>query len=434
MEIEYMLGELRDGGPGDGQFYVGEILGRIKALEEANTDLARQALAIMVIDLGYETRAEYGHAPFRHQWMSDYIEKALGVEAILEHVAGMKKVAESDGEKPRPTRKEFETMQAKAKELGELVAHDNGKWNEFHTKVRLGECLCEFPLIPKERCPVHGMPTMLAGLSEEGGYVLEHREGQEAIPYILKADRDKPPEEQTVFYFRSMISEELKGKIIEKSEEILREADLEAAFKEGVQSAFEHQGWDEGPYIEDAQLLWEESEIRKRHREGPILMGPVESVPGTPIQETPEQKEFREKVATEVTEAVVQDVMDASYEPERVKVPVKFESGTWPVGLDNLLKALRSSFAVNPDDSAYDKNLGEALAQFDGPPSTTELLETLPGVKVISEEECFPLKRCPDCLGRGGHDRQSMGINEDSWNECRRCKGTGILPDEESDG
>jgi hypothetical protein len=64
--------------------------------------------------------------------------------------------------------------------------------------------------------------------------------------------------------------------------------------------------------------------------ENPVA-GPVESVPGTPIQETPEQKEFREKLATDVTEAVVQDVMDASYEPERVEIPVKFESGTWPV-------------------------------------------------------------------------------------------------------
>lgn len=65
----------------------------------------------------------------------------------------------------------------------------------------------------------------------------------------------------------------------------------------------------------------------------------------------------------------------------------------------------------------------------EGAPSTTELL-TIPRVEVISEEECYPHKRCPDCEGKGGRNCEALGEG-DSWIECSRCKGRGILPDEE---
>lgn len=264
----------------------------------------------------------------------------------------------------------FDELQEKAgaemKRLWDMMMKDAKLNSAFLEDVRTGACLCEYPVIRKERCPVHGY---LAFAKEMAKAAVKY---DHAIQERARLDAVDRKQDGTAWS---------SGK------------DLDKLYADWVSKAEDFLG-----IPEEARPArgWEKSGSN-------LVAGPVESVPGTA-------------------------------EPERVKVPVKFESGLWPVGLDNLLKALRSSFAVNPDDSAYDKNLGEALAEFDGPPSTTELLETLPGVKVISEEECFPLKRCPDCLGRGGHDRQSMGVNEDSWNECRRCKGTGTLPEEENEG
>lgn len=107
--------------------------------------------------------------------------------------------------------------------------------------------------------------------------------------------------------------------------------------------------------------------------------------------------------------------------PDVVKIPIEFPSGTWPVccnkemgwGPGEIYKCLKCEREI------------EKKAEHKKPPSTTEILETIPGVDVISESECYPHKRCPDCKGTG----DSSTIVNGTVMKCSRCNGTGILDD-----
>ena len=59
-------------------------------IADSNQLLARQMLAILVMDLGYTEEPVYGRTPMRHQLAWHLVEEVLGVESIAKEVIGMK--------------------------------------------------------------------------------------------------------------------------------------------------------------------------------------------------------------------------------------------------------------------------------------------------------------------------------------------------------
>ncbi len=280
MELEYMLGELRDGDPGDGQFYVGEILKRINALKKE-----RDAFQLDR-DLFVEGSAEWE-------------EECLGLRSRLASTNALLKEAFVEGVLKCGT----------SEELALIWWEDSAALAE-RTREH-GEGHHQPPILPDEE--------LVRWQHEDTGRMTELPIGKNPGPRWFQIPDHTEP------------SEDLKAAVERRIKSIMFKVNDHAQAAEDQDSVERAALW-EVIKMEVQKLV--ESGL-KFAGEGPLaalekkIMGPVESVPGTPIQETPEQKELREKISTEVTEAVVQNVMDASYEPERVEIPIKFPSGIY---------------------------------------------------------------------------------------------------------
>lgn len=64
--------------------------------EWSTATIAEQALAILVMDLGYDTAPLHGHSPIRHQLLWLQIVDVLGLVKVAELVPAMKQQAKDE--------------------------------------------------------------------------------------------------------------------------------------------------------------------------------------------------------------------------------------------------------------------------------------------------------------------------------------------------
>lgn len=190
---------------------------------------------------------------------------------------------------------EVERLEKHSKEIAGMWEKDTEGWNEFLSKVMFGLCFCEGTLVKRERCAVHGEDAKARKFVE---HIRAHLE--EGDPVLCK----------------------ICGKTVEEiagEEHRVENPPLMGPVEStpGTHSQLPHLD-----YLKDNPCKFDLSKDPEKAE----YPGKFPGLPKVPV-ETPERKEFREKVATEVTEAVVQDVIDASYEPEKVVIPVEFAEG-----------------------------------------------------------------------------------------------------------
>ncbi len=74
------------------------------------------------------------------------------------------------------------------KEAVDLLSNDLAKWDEFHSKVMFGDCICEGTIIKKEHCEVHGKLPEAQEINGILHFILREiysKEIEEQSPYKL---------------------------------------------------------------------------------------------------------------------------------------------------------------------------------------------------------------------------------------------------------